>query len=261
MTEFTELLAAFEAEGGGYRVAVGDDWLQGRTLYGGLSAALCLEAALRAHPDLPPLRAAQFAFVGPASGPVTLTPTLLRRGKSAATVSVDLVSETGIGTRAILTFGAARPSELSRAAARAPAVSRPAESQDFYGKGRPAFGYHFEARNVGPSPFFAGGDDPKLLVWFRHLDPGARHTLTGLLALADAPPPAAMALFKAPAPISTMTWSIEVLDAPTPGDDGWRLIRSEAEQIEGGYSSQSMSIWDEAGAPLLVSRQCVAVFA
>ena len=92
-------------------------------------------------------------------------------------------------------------------------------------------------------------------------DPGARHTLTGLLALADAPPPAAMALFKAPAPISTMTWSIEVLDAPTPGDDGWRLIRSEAEQIEGGYSSQSMSIWDEAGAPLLVSRQCVAVFA
>jgi hypothetical protein len=52
---------------------------QGRTTYGGCSAALCLEAAKRLLRDqrhssgaaeLPPLRSAQVAFVGPAGGDV-----------------------------------------------------------------------------------------------------------------------------------------------------------------------------------------------
>ena len=67
-----------------------DDWLQGRTAFGGLSAALCWEAAQRVGDALPPLRSAQFAFVGPAGGRLRIEPTLLRRGKSAAFYSVDL---------------------------------------------------------------------------------------------------------------------------------------------------------------------------
>jgi hypothetical protein len=41
------------------------NWLQGRTIYGGLSVALALQAALRDGPTgLPPLKSAQIAFVG-----------------------------------------------------------------------------------------------------------------------------------------------------------------------------------------------------
>ena len=68
MTEFTELLEGFQRDDDAWTVTVSDDWLQGRTVYGGLGAALCLEATQRSIPDLPPLRSAQVSFAGPATG-------------------------------------------------------------------------------------------------------------------------------------------------------------------------------------------------
>ena len=64
MTSFTELLYGIQSDADGHRVSAPSAWTQGRTLYGGLSAALCLEAVARDHPDLPQLRSAQIAFVG-----------------------------------------------------------------------------------------------------------------------------------------------------------------------------------------------------
>ena len=40
-------------------------WLQGRTVFGGLSAALSLQTVLlEAWPDLPPFKSAQVSFIG-----------------------------------------------------------------------------------------------------------------------------------------------------------------------------------------------------
>src|SRR3569623_3773743 len=103
MTEFTELLAAVQRTDAGWTSTVSDDWLQGRTLYGGLSAALCLNAALGAFEGLPPLRSALVTFIGPATGAVTATPSLLRQGKSAAYVGVDLTGDAGLAARAVFT--------------------------------------------------------------------------------------------------------------------------------------------------------------
>jgi acyl-CoA thioesterase len=62
---YTDLLSsiAFGADQSS-RVTVPEDWMQGRTTYGGLTAALCLKAALPLAGDRP-LRSAQIAFVGP----------------------------------------------------------------------------------------------------------------------------------------------------------------------------------------------------
>jgi acyl-CoA thioesterase len=80
MTAYTDLIAAVSATQTGYAAFVTDDWRQGRTTYGGLSAALCVEAALRTFPDAPPLRSAQFAFVGPAAGELAISVKPLRQG-------------------------------------------------------------------------------------------------------------------------------------------------------------------------------------
>jgi len=61
------LLDPITREGGATRFENLDSWLQGRTLYGGASALIAYTAAIRAFPDLPPLRAAQVAFVAPVS--------------------------------------------------------------------------------------------------------------------------------------------------------------------------------------------------
>jgi hypothetical protein len=82
-----------------------------------------------------------------------------------------------------------------------------------------------------------------------------------LIALADAPPPASMVLFKAFAPISTMTWTVDILDDAPSTRDGWWLVQSRAEAAHQGYSPQTMLVWNAHGKPVISARQNVAIFA
>lgn len=259
MTAYTDLIAAMAPTGKGYTAHVTDDWKQGRTTYGGLSAALCVEAALKTLPEAPPLRSGQFAFIGPAAGELAIETTVLRQGKSTLFVGVDLVGEQGLATRAILTFGAARESLVSHSDLPSPAVARPADCELFFPPGSgPGFSGQFEVRMAGGARPLSGRP-PEYLLWIRHRDPAAR-SLSALIALADTPPPPAMTLFPRFGPISTMTWSIDIVGLPAQDDDGWRLLRSTAETIGEGYSTQDMMLWDAAGRPLIAARQNVAVF-
>ncbi|MDQ0465851.1 hypothetical protein QO010_003643 [Caulobacter ginsengisoli] len=274
MKAFSEVLAELAAGG---TVSVGDDWTQGRTLFGGLSAALAAADGTRAAGEgqqtPPPLRSAQFAFIGPAAGPVTVSSTVLRRGRSAVFVQSDLMTEQGLALRGILTFGSARPSAMAHQDHPPPPARPIAGCPSLHGPGGgPGFAAHFDVRPADGEIWFGRNPDgtverkagkPDLILWARHRDPAAGLDPIALLALGDIPPPAAMRLMAAPAPISTMTWMVDFLTPPTPApaeDDGWRLLRSTAEVVTQGYCSQSMSLWDSAGRPLMAGRQNVAVF-
>ncbi len=262
MTEFTDLVQGIRSEGDAFVVTVTDDWLQGRTVYGGLGAALCLEAAHRATPDLPPLRSAQFSFIGPATGQLRMQPSTLRRGKSAVYVGCDLSGEAGLATRAILCFGAARASKVAHVAMPAPVVTSPGDYPSFFEFAPPtlAFVQHFDGRLAGGHFPLTRSGEPTMTFWLRHRDPALTPSIVSLLALADAPPPAALVQFPQFAPISTMTWSIDVLTDKIATDDGWWLVRTEAQTIADGYSSQEMTIWNANGVPTLAARQTIAVF-
>jgi len=274
-TPFTTLLAQLAEAPDGSRLAVTDDWTQGRTLFGGLSAAFCALAGTRAAGEglegpPPPLRSGQFAFVGPASGPLRLSTEILRRGKSTVFVQADLHGEAGLACRAILTFGAARASAIDDIDL-APPTARPiADCPPLHGPGGgPGFTANFDIRpaleafSFRPDPANPPATPlrPDLLLWARHKDEAAGAGPAALLALADVPPPAAIRLMKAPAPISTMTWMVDLFEPPpAESDSGWRLLRSSAELTREGYSSQAMALWDETGRPLAIGRQNVAVF-
>ena len=260
MTSYTDLITAIAATETGFTVNVTDDWRQGRTTYGGLSAALCVEAAQRTFPDAPPLRSAQFAFVGPAAGELSIQVKPLRQGKSTLFVAVDLVGEQGVATHGVLTFGAVRASAVAYSEVPCPAIAPPEACEFFFpgGRGGPNFTSQFEVRMAGGARPLSGAP-PEYLLWIRHRDPAAR-SLSALVALADTPPPPAMTLFPSFGPISTMTWALDIVGLPDANDDGWRLLRSRAETIADGYSTQDMTLWDGAGTPLIVARQNVAVF-
>ena len=55
MTSLKQILDTLEpqSDGIGWRGTIPDDWLQGRTSYGGLSAAMALHCALQSDTDLP----------------------------------------------------------------------------------------------------------------------------------------------------------------------------------------------------------------
>ncbi|MEN9288433.1 MAG: thioesterase family protein [Sphingomonadaceae bacterium] len=262
MTPFHHLLAGLSFAGEGqWSVNASEDWRQGRTLYGGLSAALCHAACVEFAPDLPPLRSAQIAFIGPATGEAVLRPSVLRQGKSVSYLNCDLVAEGALATRCLFAFGGERPSAFHLDAAAAPSVPSPEACDPFFGDRYPAFAANFDMRLAGGARPVTGSAAGELLVWARHRDPQAPAGLTSLLALADALPPASISRFSAPAAISSMTWQVDLVDAGRYQPDQWVLMRSSDEAVQHGYSGQSMMMWDASGAPILVGRQCVAIFA
>jgi acyl-Coa thioesterase superfamily protein len=96
-------------------------------------------------------------------------------------------------------------------------------------------------------------------AWLRHRDQSAPDDVTSLIALGDALPPAAMAMFTKFAPVSTITWIVGISSERICGA-GWHLMHVEAETVADGYSSQCMVLWDASGAPVLTARQNIAIF-
>jgi hypothetical protein len=112
---------------------------------------------------------------------------------------------------------------------------------------------------------FGGGKDPDFLTWMRFR---AEADLTAdiprgvaLVGIGDAPPSGAVLLFKAPAPISTIAWALDVLtDAPSTRDGFW-LIRRRLDFARNGYSTETITVWNSDHEPMMVARQNVALFA
>jgi acyl-CoA thioesterase len=232
-------------------------WSQGRTLYGGMTAALCFEAARRVAPEMP-LRSTHVLFSGPASGTLTLRPKLLRAGRSSAAVSVCCSGEAGEAALATFAFGSDRESRVDQAIPLGKLPPKQPEDCPVFIERTSGFHERFELRLAEGSALMSGGA-PDFSVWVRFREPPDVEPTTALLALADALPPAAMARFPERAPISTISWSVDVL-TEVDRVDGWYLLRSASEHTRGGYSTQAMALWDAEGRQLAIGRQSVAIF-
>lgn len=262
MTPLGKLIDSMAEDGTGrWSVNASDDWRQGRTLYGGASAGLCFAACEKLAPDLPPLRSAQIAFIGPSGGEATLVPTILRRGKSVTFMACDLIADGVVATRTLFAFGGERDSAFAVESEAAPDVPRPEDCPPLFGQRAPTFAQHFDMRHAGGGYPVTGADDGDMIVWVRHKDANAPAGLVSLVTLGDALPPASMPRLTGPAAISSMTWTFDIADASRFDTNGWTLLRSKDEAVGHGYAGQSMGMWDEAGRPILLGRQNVTIFA
>lgn len=257
---FTEMIAGAAFADGKLSLTIREDWMQGRTTYGGLSAAICHEAAVRSFDGLPPLRSAMVSFIGPAGGLVTGEARLLRQGKSVSFVEADVLGEKGLATRAVFGFGAGRQSIFDQTFLKAPTKPGPDGLEPYIPENLgPNFSQHFETRFASGARPGTGSSEHEHFIWVRHRDNRATD-LTALLALADMPPPAVMPMFKEFSPISSMTWMVNFLTDTPQTDDGWWLLSTSAENASQGYSSQDMMIWNRAGELVVTGRQSVAIF-
>lgn len=239
-----------------------DSWLQGRTAYGGLTAALTLAAAQQAEPtELPGLRSAQVSFIAPATEVLTFKPAALRKGRSVVAMNVDCFSGDSLAARTAFVFARDRDSQIHHAFNHRPDVAAPEQCPGLPAKGQetlPSFARHFDIRPAGGSLPLSGSGHPELLAWARHKDAAGIDPSVALMGLADCLPPAAFTAYKEPAPISSVNWSLDFM-APV-NAEGWFLLRSFSRQAGHGYSSQEMEIWDEAGNLVSIGRQLVAIF-
>ena len=236
----------------GFVATIGDEWLQGRTSYGGTSTAIALTAIQAAHPELPPLRSAQIAFVGPLAGQVWATPALLRRGKNSAFISCDIASEAGVGLRTLFLFMSSRPSTIDYLDLKAPHFPLTDARIDPV-KVPQGFLLNFEM-----SPWEM--TDGSVRRWVRLRDRDGIDPEVELVAIADALPPAAMTLAEKWGPVSSTTWQLNVITDDPATDDGWWLLEAKALHAGDGSSSQSMTIWNRNGEPVATATQSVALF-
>ena len=257
MTGLPAILRALEPFEGGWRGHVPDNWLQGRTAYGGLSTALALHAAKASDDDLPPLRSAQVSFIGPLAGDVTIRAARLRRGRNAAFIQADVESDAGLGLRAVFVFMRDQASGIDHAVGRAPDFARPGlDDRVFSGNDRsPEFIRNFEFVDRREPD-----GDAEWLRWIRVKDRAGLDAEVELALVADCLPPAAMKLARAFMPLSSLTWLLNLLGPVPTTADGWWLLRARTDYARAGSSSQDMGIWSADGAPVAEQMQSVAIF-
>jgi len=270
---FSQLVNNLEKHNNGLWTGhVSENWMQGRTTYGGLSAALCLSAVQKEFDELPPLRSAQINFVGPVGGDISIDVSVMRRGKSVAFISAQMTSEKGLATHAIFCFGVSRESRLNEVFA-TPVndlsdIPAPEQSKRFFAdRPGPKFSENFECLLAKGGFPLSGSSEFEHYIWVRHKDQHA-NDLAALIGIADMPPPAVLPMFKEFAPISSMTWMINFAHNNLPDNSAkkpelkndWWLMRSAGEYAVEGYSSQDMQIWNQAGELIITGRQNVAIF-
>lgn len=259
-TSYQDLMQSLHPQGAQWRVEIPQNWMQGRTTYGGLSAALCLAAVNQEHSDLPSLRSAQINFIGPVGGSTTITTKVLRRGKSVTFISAEMNGEQGLATQAIFCFGGRRESLLDADFTVPPTCPNVADSEDFFKHGAgPEFAMNFDCLLAAGATPISGADQHDHHMWIRFKEKVTADA-PSLLAIGDMPPPAVLPMFKHLAPISTMTWMVNFLQEEPTTEDGWWLLRTQAENVQHGYSSQDMQVWNSHRELVMTGRQSIAIF-
>lgn len=247
------------ATGGIVRIPEAEDWLQGRTLYGGASALIAYTAAAKAFPDLPPLRAAQVGFVAPVGTDFELRREILRQGRNVTQVRSELWCDGHCALTALFVFGTGREANaLHPAAALADWPAPPEDAEDaMAGKGPVFIQKNFELRRAQEQ---RGPGEPVVRRWARLKDRSALDPAAQLILMGDVLPPGAMRAMKRQGPISSVNWSFNLLETTPDTRNGWWLSENASQHADDGYSSERLRLWNTDGRQVLDGMQSVAVF-
>lgn len=259
--QFSEAMQTVTRCGDGWQATVSEDWLQGRSAFGGLQAVLALRAMRELIPADMSLRSLQTTFVAPVpAGVVGIRAQRLREGRSAIQVEASLYEGEQTLCRLIGVFGSARPSILDFQPVQQPVVNAAAQELRYVEGRMPAFTQHFAARWLRGGLPFSGSHQRDSVLQLSLRDEG-RVDETHVLAFADFIPPIALSMFDAPTPGSSLTWMIELLRDRYDelGMDNWR-VDAELIAARDGYTNQSVMLWGPRGEPVALSRQSMVVF-
>lgn len=267
---FSATLAARTISGNQVRFALGDDWQQGRTAYGGVVAALAAQAMRDvAGADWPAevsLRSLQCAFVSVVeAGEVDVQVERLRQGRNMTQVLARIGNPGRLGSVLIGVYGADRPSALTPRRPQQPAAPAQAEALPalpFVPGLMPPFLQHVETRHCEGARPFSGTPSVRSMFHMRLRDGDAEAISPEVLAvlLADMPATPALSELSDRAPSSSVTWSLELRPVPARLAAGWWRIDSESLLVEGGTINHAARLWAPDGRLAALGTQVVTVF-
>lgn len=261
--QFSDVMAAVGGTPGDSRVTVTPSWQQGRTLFGGLQAAIAVRAMRGLIGDAAPLRTLQTTFIAPiAAGDIRVATRVLRSGKSATHVEAQLFDGDQLACAVLGIFGLSRVSVLSIAPPWPGLIMPPSQARELrYVEGiTPAFTQYLNFRWATGGMPFRGAAEPRTQIYVRMKDQVSVGE-SQLIALADSIPSPGLSVLTTRAQASSMTWMLELLrpdyDAAA---DAWWLMDAEVSAAQSGYLSQTATLWSPDRKAIALSRQSVVAF-
>lgn len=236
-------------------------WLQGRTAFGGIGAALGVRAMTDLVDAKKPLRSMMTNFVGPLqAGPVKVTTEILREGKSASQAEARVYSGAKIATTISAAYGAPRDT----LDVPAPDVQLNSSPDDYladeHTPRQPAFLKHFDIRWKGNGVPYSGTRDVTTEMWVRHRSDVSLYPNEKMVTICDIPPGAILSWYTKPAMLSSQTWILDFLYPAEEITGDWFHLEYRLLAARGGYSHQSGRIRDENGRLVAISHQCMVYF-
>lgn len=258
---FSEATAVTPEAPGSFTADIPAGWGQGRTAFGGLGAAILVKA-IQELPEVDglPVRSVDAAFIGPvAPGPVHVTASVLRQGRNLTHATAALSAEPGgpALTTAHVVLGALRESQVCvqldppRTVPMDDCIAMP------YIEGlTPDFTRNFEFRFATGIPY-TGSAEAEVTGWCRHRTP--ERGAAAIVGLVDAWPGTILPVLTAPAPASTVRWSVQFPGDDEIAGDEWFWYSSGCPTAAGGYSTMTAQLW--LGDRLVSwSEQLLAIF-
>lgn len=239
-----------------------DSWTQGRSAFGGLSAAFAVTGMRKILDSDLPMRSLMVSFIAPLpSGEVEVQAAIQRQGKNVTQMTGSVYSGGNLCLQAMAAFGTAR-NELVIPAERAhPAAKDSGIKISDHSRRLPGFLGYFDGAWVNEGLPFSGQRSQQLNMWVRHRSDMSQFPVEKLVAIADIPPPVILSYFdKPPVPASSLTWSLEFVKSPEQIDSDWFYLEFTAEAAAEGYTQQSGRIYSEDGELCALSRQCMVYF-
>ncbi|GAA0857272.1 thioesterase family protein [Aliiglaciecola litoralis] len=241
------------------------EWAQGRTAFGGVSAAMVYAAIKQQVSNDRVMRSFNCNFVGPlqVDSPFTIEIDILRQGKNVTQVIAKAIQNQQVALLCQSCFGVGRESKIvvENDDNHQMTIPKKAKFIPQIPKITPKFLRHFDLSIVEGALPFTGSKIDKIDGWMRFKQPPAQMQDAHLIALIDAWPPTVLQLLKWPAPASTMSWNVEFLHPHQqwqPSD--WFAYAARTRQAGEGYAHTEANIWDQQGKLVALSRQTVGIF-
>lgn len=244
---------------------ISKEWSQGRTVYGGVSAAMLYSSAKPYIEEGRVLRSMSTNFVGPliAGEAFSISVEIVRSGKNVSQLQSRAIQKGKVCVLSQLCFAAGRASKVVVANTDNHNLSLPTKAKYFppIPKLVPSFLKHFDlCIQEGGAPFL-GSKSSHYHGWMRYKNAPLEINEAHIIGLIDVWPPTLLQMLKWPAPASTISWNLEFIypHREILATD-WFAYKAETRQASGGYGHTEATIWDAHGEVVALSRQTVAIF-
>lgn len=246
-------------------IIVPDSWTQGRTVYGGLSAALICQAMTHAVSGDRQLRALNVGFAGPllAGKAFHIEVEILREGRTISQVVGRAVQDGVAAVQIQGVFGIPLESSLDICNYSVPDYTAPEASEPYVTENMPTPGFlqHLDMKLAEGGRPFSGTEALQLGGWMRFLDEPAAISVPHLVGLIDGWPPTTLPWLTDLSPASTVNWNLQFVH-PLPELSGKDYLgyQSTINTSNDGFGYTSAKVWSPGGELIALSHQTVIIY-